>query len=368
MHPDPSPYDALLLVSFGGPEKPEDVVPFLENVTRGRGIPRERLEEVGEHYFLLRRPVADQRPEPRAPRRARARTSPATASTCRSTGATATGTRTSPTPCAQMAADGVTPGGLLRHRAYSSYSGCRQYRENLADAVAEVEGAPRLDRLRHYFNHPGFVEPIVDATLAALADLADAARDGAHLVFVTHSIPTSMNDAQRPATAGAYVAQHRSVVAEIVERVRQETGHRYAARPGLLLAVRPAARAVARARRQRPPRGAGPQAAARRSWWCRSASSPTTWRSSTTSTPRRAATAEKLGLCVRPGGDAPASTRASSRWCATCSSSGPRSSAASEVAAARRRQPAGLAGTSARPAAAPNPAGRAARAVRGGLP
>ena len=64
MHPDPSPYDALLLVSFGGPEKPDDVVPFLENVTRGRGIPRERLEEVGEHYFLLRRPLADQRPEP----------------------------------------------------------------------------------------------------------------------------------------------------------------------------------------------------------------------------------------------------------------------------------------------------------------
>ena len=53
MHPDPSPYDALLLVSFGGPEKPDDVVPFLENVTRGRGIPRERLEEVGEHYFLF---------------------------------------------------------------------------------------------------------------------------------------------------------------------------------------------------------------------------------------------------------------------------------------------------------------------------
>ena len=65
MHPDPSPYDALLLVSFGGPEKPEDVVPFLENVTRGRGIPRERLEEVGEHYYLFggRSPINDQNRE-----------------------------------------------------------------------------------------------------------------------------------------------------------------------------------------------------------------------------------------------------------------------------------------------------------------
>ena len=71
-----------------------------------------------------------------------------------------------------MADDGVTPGGVLRDRAYSSYSGCRQYRENLADAVAEVEGAPRLDKLRHYFNHPGFVDAMVDATLSALAELA----------------------------------------------------------------------------------------------------------------------------------------------------------------------------------------------------
>ena len=68
MHPaDPAPYDALLLVSFGGPERPEDVVPFLENVTRGRGIPRERLDEVGEHYFLFGGRSPDQRPEPRVP-------------------------------------------------------------------------------------------------------------------------------------------------------------------------------------------------------------------------------------------------------------------------------------------------------------
>ena len=127
-----------------------------------------------------------------------------------------------------MKDDGITRVACLVTSAYSSYSGCRQYRENLADAVAEVgEGAPRLDRLRHYFNHPGFVEPKVDATLAALADLGDAVRHDAHLLFVTHSIPTAMNDASGP-EGNAYVAQHLAVVDEITERVRQETGHRYA--------------------------------------------------------------------------------------------------------------------------------------------
>ena len=225
--PDIAPYDALLLVSFGGPERPEDVVPFLENVTRGRGIPRERLEEVGEHYFLFggKSPINDQNRELIAAVEEDLRSSgldipvywgnrnwdPYLADTLR-----------------RMEADGITRAACLVTSAYSSYSGCRQYRENLADAVAEVgEGAPRLDRLRHYFNHPGFIEPMVDATLAALADLGDAVRHDAQLLFVTHSIPLSMNDASGP-EGGAYVAQHLSVVDEIVERVRQETGLRYA--------------------------------------------------------------------------------------------------------------------------------------------
>lgn len=225
--PDIAPYDALLLVSFGGPERPEDVVPFLENVTRGRGIPRERLEEVGEHYFLFggKSPINDQNRELIAALEEDLRSNnvdvpiywgnrnwdPYLADTLR-----------------QMRADGVTRAACLVTSAYSSYSGCRQYRENLADAVAEVgEGAPRLDRLRHYFNHPGFIEPMVDATLAALADLGDAVRHDAQLLFVTHSIPLSMNDASGP-EGGAYVSQHLSVVDEIVERVRQETGLRYA--------------------------------------------------------------------------------------------------------------------------------------------
>ena len=228
MPPNVAPYDALLLVSFGGPEKPEDVVPFLENVTRGRGIPRERLEEVGEHYFLFggRSPINDQNRELLAAVREDLHSAgidlpvywgnrnwdPYLSATVR-----------------QMAEDGVRRAACLVTSAYSSYSGCRQYRENLADAVAEVgEGAPRLDRLRHYFNHPGFVEPMVDATLAALAELDDDVRHDAHLVFVTHSIPLAMNDASGP-EGRAYVAQHLSVVDAIGERVRQETGHRYAA-------------------------------------------------------------------------------------------------------------------------------------------
>jgi ferrochelatase len=227
MHHDVAPYDALLLVSFGGPEKPEDVVPFLENVTRGRGIPRERLEEVGEHYFLFggRSPINDQNRELLAAIREDLRSAgisipvywgnrnwdPYLTDTLR-----------------EMTADGVRRAACLVTSAYSSYSGCRQYRENLADAVAAVEGSPRLDRLRHYFNHPGFVEPMVDATLAALAELDDDVRHDAHLVFVTHSVPVSMNDASGP-DGGAYVAQHRSVAEVIGERVRQETGHRYAA-------------------------------------------------------------------------------------------------------------------------------------------
>ncbi len=228
MAPDIAPYDALMLVSFGGPEKPEDVVPFLENVTRGRGISRERLEEVGEHYFLFggKSPINEQNRAFLAAVRedlagngidipvywGNRNWDPYLVDTLR-----------------RMAEDGVHRVACLVTSAYSSYSGCRQYRENLADAAAEAgEGVPTLDRLRHYFNHPGFVEPMVDATLAALADLGDLGRRDAHVLFVTHSIPVAMNDASGP-DGGAYVAQHAAVTEEISERVRQETGHRYGA-------------------------------------------------------------------------------------------------------------------------------------------
>ncbi len=226
MSHDTAPYDALLLVSFGGPEKPDDVLPFLENVTRGRGIPTERLEEVGEHYHLFggRSPINDQNRQ----------FIEAVEQDFSSNGVDLPvywGNRNWDPFLAdtleRMKADGIERAACLVTSAYSSYSGCRQYRENLADAVAAVgEGAPRLDKLRHYYNHPGFVESMVDATLSALADLGDVARREAHLLFVTHSIPDSMNDTSGP-EGNAYVAQHRSVGEEIGERIRQETGHRY---------------------------------------------------------------------------------------------------------------------------------------------
>ena len=229
-----APYDALLLLSFGGPEKAEDVVPFLENVTRGRGIPRERLEEVGEHYFQLggRSPINDQNRALLAALRedlagagidipvywGNRNWDPYLADALR-----------------QMATDGVRRAAVFTTSAYSSYSSCRQYRENLADAVAEVEGAPQLDRLRQYFNHPGFIEPVVDATLAALAELPDGTREGARLVFVTHSVPEQMAETSGPPDSSgphrrrAYVTQHRSAADEVAARVRQGTGraHRH---------------------------------------------------------------------------------------------------------------------------------------------
>ena len=108
--------------------------------------------------------------------------------------------------------------------AYSSYSGCRQYRENLADACQQVGGtAPALDKLRTYFDHPGFVAPFVDATLAALDRLPEAARAAAPLVFSTHSIPQSTADSSGP-EGGAYVAQHLAAARLVADEVASRTG------------------------------------------------------------------------------------------------------------------------------------------------
>jgi protoporphyrin/coproporphyrin ferrochelatase len=215
---DVSPYDGLLLVSFGGPERPEDVVPFLENVTRGRGIPRERLEEVGQHYHLFggRSPINDLNRALLAAIRADLE-------------AHAVGLRVYwgnrnwdpflTDAVEQMRADGVTRAACFVTSAYSSYSSCRQYRENLAEAVERVgEGAPRLDRLRSYYNHPGFLDPVVDAVVEAVTE-----RPRARLVFVTHSIPLSMNEVSGP-SGGAYLAQHRTAASYVAGRAATITG------------------------------------------------------------------------------------------------------------------------------------------------
>ena len=171
MSADTSPYDALLLVSFGGPEGPDDVLPFLENVTRGRNIPRERLLAVGEHYFGFGGV---------SPINAQNRALVAALESDFTAGGLDLpvywGNRNwapyLPDTMAEMADAGVRRAVVLLTSAYSSYSGCRQYRENLAAAVDVVgERAPQLDRIRHYFNHPGFVEAMVASTLAALATL-----------------------------------------------------------------------------------------------------------------------------------------------------------------------------------------------------
>ncbi|MCW2857448.1 MAG: Ferrochelatase [Marmoricola sp.] len=222
-----APYDALLLVSFGGPERADDVVPFLRNVTAGRNVPDQRLIEVGAHYQLFggRSPINDQN---RALLEAIREDLDAAGLDL----AVYWGNRNwdpfLTDALEQMKADGITRAACLVTSAYSSYSGCRQYRENLADAVAAVPGAPRLDRLRAYFNHPGFVEPNVDATLTALAKLPADLRSVAHLVFVTHSIPEAMNASSGPIGL-AYSHQHVTVMDEIGDRVREETGHRYPA-------------------------------------------------------------------------------------------------------------------------------------------
>jgi ferrochelatase len=218
-------YDALLLLSFGGPEGPDDVVDFLANVTRGRGIPRERLAEVGKHYqhFGGVSPI-------------NAQNRALIAALGEELGARGHslpiyfGNRNWHPMLAEtlvdMAVDGVGRALVILTSAYSCYSGCRQYRENLAAAAAEIGPAGRLelDKVRAYFDHPGFVEPMVEHTLAALAELPSV-DDATRLVFSTHSIPVASAagsgppGAFDPAAGGAYVAQHLAVAELIADTV-----------------------------------------------------------------------------------------------------------------------------------------------------
>ena len=193
----PTPYDAILIVSFGGPDGPDDVLPFLENVLRGRNVPRERMLEVAEHYYHFggRSPINDQNRAliaaleqelaehgPHLPVYWGNRNwHPLLADTLR-----------------KMAADGVQRALAFFTSAYSSYSGCRQYRENIAAAQAEVgETAPQVDKLRTFFNHPGFIEPMIEHTRAALDQIPAERRANALLLFTAHSIPQAMADGCR---------------------------------------------------------------------------------------------------------------------------------------------------------------------------
>ena len=185
-------YDALLLVSFGGPEGPDDVMPFLENVLRGRNVPRERMLEVAEHYqqFGGVSPINEQnRALLAAIERELQQHGPKLP--------VYWGNRNwhpmLPDTLAQMKRDGVQRAIALFTSAYSSYSGCRQYRENVAAAQEAVgDAAPQVDKLRVFFNHPGFVEPMVERTREAMAKLPEDRRSSAVLLFTAHSIPLGM--------------------------------------------------------------------------------------------------------------------------------------------------------------------------------
>jgi ferrochelatase len=186
------PYDALLVVSFGGPDKPDDVLPFLDNVLRGRNVPRERMLEVADHYqqFGGRSPINDQN---RALIGALERELAAHGPHLPIYWGNRNWHPLLPDTLRQMKADGVRHALAFVTSAYSSYSSCRQYRENISAAQIEVgDGAPQVDKLRAFFNHPGFIEPMIENTRAALEKLPVDRRQRVELIFTAHSIPTAM--------------------------------------------------------------------------------------------------------------------------------------------------------------------------------
>ncbi|MFM7186171.1 MAG: ferrochelatase [Planctomycetota bacterium] len=197
----PSRYDAVVLVSFGGPDGPDDVIPFLENVLRGRNVPRERMLEVAEHYqhFGGTSPINAQNVALLAALREELARSgphlpvywgnrnwhPLLTDTLR-----------------EMADAGVKRAIAFVTSGFSCYSGCRQYRENIAAACAPLgERAPQVDKIRVFFNHPGFVGPMAANVRRALERFPAGDRAAVPVLFTAHSIPQSMADGSR------YVAQ-----------------------------------------------------------------------------------------------------------------------------------------------------------------
>ncbi|GAA1697712.1 ferrochelatase [Microbacterium sediminicola] len=222
---EPVTYDAVLILGFGGPEGQDDVIPFLRNVTAGRGIPDERLEEVAHHYrhFGGVSPINQQNRELvtalRAELSARGRDLPVY-----------WGNRNwmpyVSDALAQLHADGHRRALALATSAYSSYSSCRQYREDLADALeatglgAELE----IDKVGQFFDHPGFVQPFADGIREGMSRLAEQGitdTSEVEILFSTHSIPVA--DAERSGPrdrdfgdGGAYAAQHTAVAERIM--------------------------------------------------------------------------------------------------------------------------------------------------------
>ncbi|MGZ4505631.1 MAG: ferrochelatase [Blastococcus sp.] len=207
--------EALLVLSFGGPEGHDDVMPFLENVTRGRGIPRERLEDVAQHYhhFGGVSPINDQNKALIAAVEkdlaaagielpvywGNRNWAPYVEDTWR-----------------QMADDGIEHVYVFATSAYASASGCRQYHEDIARARLSSGGGPTAEKLPHYFDAPGFVRANADGLAAALAALPDDVRDTARLVATAHSIPNAMAAVAGP-QGHAYEAELMSAAQAVVD-------------------------------------------------------------------------------------------------------------------------------------------------------
>jgi ferrochelatase len=190
----PPSYDAILVISFGGPEGPDDVLPFLENVLRGKNVPHERMLEVAEHYrqFGGVSPINAQNRALIAALQQELDTHgphlpiywgnrnwhPLLADTL-----------------AQMAADGRRRAIAFFTSAYSSYSSCRQYREDIQKAQAVVgPDAPAIDKLRVFYNHPGFIEPLAESLQAAFEQIPPERRESAAIAYTAHSVPQEMAD------------------------------------------------------------------------------------------------------------------------------------------------------------------------------
>ena len=210
---EPVAYDAILLASFGGPEGQDDVIPFLRNVTRGRGIPDERLEEVAHHYrhFGGVSPINQQNRDLKAAMETRLAErgidlpviwgnrnwDPYMADAFR-----------------EASERGFTTLIAVGTSAYSSFSSCRQYREDYAMALEAtgLEGQLQIDKVRQFFDHPGFVQPFTDSLREALAEFEGK---NTRVLFSTHSIPST--DAERSGPEGhAYEQQHLAVAARIM--------------------------------------------------------------------------------------------------------------------------------------------------------
>lgn len=221
--PELSPYDAIVLLSFGGPEGPQDVLPFLRRVTAGRDVPDERLVEVGQHYALFGgvSPINAQNRALIAALEAElaARGLPARVWW---------GNRNYEPLIPQTFTDLVEAGHrrvlAVTTSAYSSYSSCRQYRENIADAVAATESATgvslNVDKIRPYALHPGFARANLTAVRAAVRSAMETAALP-NLLFVTHSIPTAMDETSGPGDGDGhlYGRQHLALAEAITEQV-----------------------------------------------------------------------------------------------------------------------------------------------------